>query len=89
MPHKEPHESVSNDYLGAMPRLVGAPAYARPPRPVVIDRPFDPDDLPLEAHRTASDRAFIAALQAPSHDGDAPAEEKSFLRRALLPLSRR
>ena len=35
----------------AMPKLYGAPAYARPPVAAVnpVDRPFDPDDLPIEA----------------------------------------
>ena len=38
----------------ALPKLVGAPAYARPRRDLVIpaSRPFDPDDLPLVAERT-------------------------------------
>jgi hypothetical protein len=38
----------------AMPRLMGQPAYARPPRPVseITPRPFDPDDLPLEVLRS-------------------------------------
>lgn len=36
-----------------MPKLYGAPAYARPPAAPVdpVDRPVDPDDLPLEAER--------------------------------------
>ena len=36
-----------------MPKLYGAPAYARPQRSPVtpVDRPFDPDDLPLESER--------------------------------------
>ncbi len=48
----------------ALPRLYGAPAYARPPRSALggDDRPFDPDDLPLEAVQTAEDRAFAATL---------------------------
>jgi hypothetical protein len=48
----------------ALPKLYGAPAYARPPRPVVgdDDRPFDPDDLPLEAVQSEEDRAFAATL---------------------------
>ena len=44
-----------NDDRGhvAMPRLYGAPAYARPPlQPVSpVERPLDPDDLPLESER--------------------------------------
>jgi hypothetical protein len=36
----------------ALPKLYGAPAYARPSRPVEVqERPLDPDDLPLEAFR--------------------------------------
>jgi hypothetical protein len=47
----------------AMPRLMGQPAYARPPRLVVeeADRPFDPDDLPLEAFRTDEERQLAAS----------------------------
>ena len=38
----------------AMPKLYGAPAYARPPLLPVspVERPFDPDDLPLESERS-------------------------------------
>ena len=36
----------------ALPKLYGAPAYARPPAPVAVtERPFDPDQLPLEFYR--------------------------------------
>ncbi len=47
----------------ALPKLYGAPAYARPPRPVVATtpRPFDPDDLPLEACMTPEERALKEA----------------------------
>ena len=41
----------------ALPKLYGAPAYARPPRPAaVVDRPFDPDDLPIEIEMTPEER---------------------------------
>jgi hypothetical protein len=49
----------------ALPKLYGAPAYARPP--AMADtalRPFDPDDLPIEAFQTEEDRAFAATLPA-------------------------
>src|SRR3954451_8136412 len=37
----------------ALPKLYGAPAYARPPRPSAeTPKPFDPDDLPIEAVRS-------------------------------------
>lgn len=45
----------------ALPALVGAPAYSRPPRPVQpTPRPLDPDDLPLEAEMTDEDRRMLA-----------------------------
>jgi hypothetical protein len=49
----------------ALPKLYGAPAYARPPRTATVaDRPFDPDDLPIEAFQNEEDRAFAASLPA-------------------------
>jgi hypothetical protein len=56
----------------AMPSLRGAPAYARPPRHVdVIERPLDPDDLPLEALRNDDEQRLAAAIA----DGTATAAE--------------
>jgi hypothetical protein len=42
----------------ALPKLYGAPAYARPPVLTVVtaERPFDPDDLPIEAYQTDEER---------------------------------
>lgn len=50
----------------ALPKLYGAPAYARPPvLPVApVERPFDPDDLPLEAERTREEEKLAAELKA-------------------------
>ena len=49
----------------ALPKLYGAPAYARPPAPVETDRrPFDPDQLPIEADQTEEERAFTPMLPA-------------------------
>jgi hypothetical protein len=50
----------------ALPKLYGAPAYARPPRQVTaeVDRPFDPDDLPIEVLQTPEEREIAAALPA-------------------------
>lgn len=49
----------------ALPRLYGAPAYARPPAAVPeTPKPFDVDDLPIEADRDDEDRAFAATLPA-------------------------
>jgi hypothetical protein len=41
----------------ALPKLYGAPAYARPAKVVAVSpRPFDPDDLPIEAFQTEVER---------------------------------
>jgi len=48
---------TDDEHYIALPKLYGAPAYARPPRPVpeALPRPLDPDDLPLEAFRGPDD----------------------------------
>jgi hypothetical protein len=57
--------SIDQQQHVALPRLYGAPAYARPPRAAATpDRPFDPDDLPIEAFMSEEDRAFAASLPA-------------------------
>ncbi len=49
----------------ALPKLYGAPAYARPaPVVEVTARPFDPDDLPIEAVMTDEEREIAASLPA-------------------------
>jgi hypothetical protein len=49
----------------ALPKLYGAPAYARPLRIVPdVERPFDPDDLPIEAVMTDEERELAANLPA-------------------------
>lgn len=49
----------------ALPKLFGAPAYARPVAPVAtVPRPFDPDDLPIDAFQTADEREFASSLPA-------------------------
>jgi hypothetical protein len=49
----------------ALPKLYGAPAYARPLRIVPpSERPFDPDDLPIEAVQTDEERELTANLPA-------------------------
>ena len=49
----------------AMPKLYGAPAYARPPVVAAspVERPFDPDDLPLESERSSEDDGLVGHLQ--------------------------
>jgi hypothetical protein len=52
----------------AMPRLMGAPAYARPKRySEGLPRPLDTDDLPLEAHRSAEERDLATAIAEGRH----------------------
>ena len=54
--------SIDEQHI-ALPQLYGAPAYARPPLLVPeTERPFDPDELPIEAERTEEEREFTAAL---------------------------
>ncbi len=49
----------------ALPKLYGAPAYARPPKVVPEgERPLDPDDLPIAALQTEDERALTEVLQA-------------------------
>ena len=49
----------------ALPKLYGAPAYARPT--IVVEeapRPLSPDDLPIDAVQTPEEREIAAALSA-------------------------
>jgi hypothetical protein len=56
--------SVDEQHI-ALPKLYGAPAYARPPAAVATaPRPIDPDDLPITAFQTEEDRAILEGLPA-------------------------
>ena len=47
----------------ALPKLYGAPAYARPPTIAeTTPRPVDPDDLPILALQTEEDRILLESL---------------------------
>lgn len=47
----------------ALPKLYGAPAYARPRVPFdETPRPFDPDELPIAAARTPEEQQFAESL---------------------------
>ena len=53
----------SEEHHVALPKLYGAPAYARPGRSVEeIERPIDPDDLPLETLRTPEEQELAARI---------------------------
>ena len=71
----------------AMPKLYGASAYARPPVvPVAVaERPFDPDDLPLESERTREEHELATTLQARPYSAVATAvDHGSAAGRAIL-----
>lgn len=73
-----------------MPKLYGAPSYSRPLRRVEVPRPFDPDDMPLEAHRNAFDHDLLGDVRAMQVEDDQDEmEPPSFLRRAILPFGLR
>ena len=73
----------------ALPTLVGAPAYARPtvlvPR---VERPFSPDDLPLQAVMTDEERALlyggpVLVLPSTTDDGATWSRGRAFSLRSL------
>jgi hypothetical protein len=63
----------------ALPKLYGAPAYARPAPPVdLTERPFDPDDLPIEAYQTPDERRLAELLPARTYaPGGAPTGQQA------------
>ena len=55
--------SAEEQHHIALPKLFGAPAYARPAPSVEIShRPIDPDDLPLVVEMTEEEQAEIERL---------------------------
>jgi hypothetical protein len=55
----------------ALPTLYGAPAYARPPSAAIgADRPFDPDELPIEADQSDEEREFTSTRPVRTHASD-------------------
>ena len=63
---EDPRVSIEEQQHQALPKLYGAPAYGRPQIPVEVSapRPFDPDELPIEAAMTDEEREFAAPLPA-------------------------
>jgi hypothetical protein len=75
----------------ALPKLYGAPSYARPRR--VVDhgeRPFDPDDLPIAAAQTEEERAYALSQQAAGMgpDGTGPGRSSADGGRSTLAAER-
>lgn len=66
----------------ALPKLYGAPAYARPPVTPVrpVERPFDPDELPLTSELSQEEGALVDQFVARLYDGAASADELPTLR---------
>ncbi len=71
----------SEEHHVALPKLYGAPAYARPIRPVdEVERPVDPDDLPLETLRTPEEQELAARIVgAAGFDGSSNGHDQSQL----------
>ena len=81
-----------NDERGqfALPKLYGAPAYARPTAiPVApVDRPFDPDDLPLESEQSREEREQAERLLAHPYAAVATSGEHGGSGRGGFPILR-
>ncbi len=61
---------MSEEQYVALPKLYGAPAYARPPRLMEESpRPIDVDDLPLEAFRELAESVMHAGAGADGSNG--------------------
>jgi hypothetical protein len=59
------HRVPTEEKHVALPKLYGAPQYARPPVPVEEQpRPFDPDEMPIDAFQTADERDLAESLPA-------------------------
>src|SRR5262245_51225918 len=79
---------VNEERQVAMPKLMGAPAYARPPvvPTAPVERPFDPDDLPLESERTREEAELAASL--PAHPYSAVASSQDTVGHGGIPVLR-
>ncbi len=57
--------AANPDPYFALPKLYGAPAYARPAKVVPdTERPINPDDLPITAEQTDEERAVAQTIRA-------------------------
>lgn len=83
--------AIDEQHHVALPALYGAPAYARPaPIAAQSPRPFDPDDLPIEAIQTDEERELLATLPARAYAaGGAVARDREVTRVGAPTLSPR
>lgn len=55
----------------ALPKLYGAPAYARPPKLATeTPRPFDPDEMPLAVYQAEEQHEDAPAFMGQATSGD-------------------
>jgi hypothetical protein len=74
----------------ALPKLVGAPQYSRPPVPVKVQpRPFDPDEMPIDAFRTDDERELADSLPAHAYAAGGGVFLDDQMRSRLRSISRR
>lgn len=74
----------------ALPKLYGAPQYARPPVPAKAGpRPFDPDEMPIAAVQTDDERDLVDSLPAHAYAAGGGIVLDDSARRRLNAISRR
>jgi hypothetical protein len=74
----------------ALPKLYGAPQYARPPVPVEEQpRPFDPDEMPIDAFQTSDERDLAESLPAHAYKAGGGVFLDDQMRHRLRTIGRR
>lgn len=74
----------------ALPKLYGAPQYSRPPVPVAVQpRPFDPDEMPIDAFMTEDERDLAGSLPAHAYAAGGGVFLDDQMRHRLHSISRR
>jgi hypothetical protein len=74
----------------ALPKLVGGPKYTRPPVPVKLQpRPFDPDEMPIDAFQTEDERDLAESLPAHAYAAGGGVFLDEQMRRRLRSIGRR
>jgi hypothetical protein len=74
----------------ALPKLYGAPQYSRLRVPVRVQpRPFDPDEMPIDAFRTEDERDLADSLPAHAYAPGGGVFLDEQMRHGLRSISRR